>query len=79
MRARRATLTTLLLSCAVALAIAHGAVAADATSAAKTGDAPASAAATAAVAAPDRSADDRALDEGRDPGAMLAFSASRRA
>ena len=63
MRARRAALAKLLLPCAVALAIAHGARAAD----------PVATAPAAAVAAPDRSADDRALDEGRDPGAMLAF------
>ena len=63
MRARRAALAKLLLPCAVALAIAHGARAAD----------PAATAPAAAVAAADRSADDRALDEGRDPGAMLAF------
>ena len=63
MRARRAVrVASLFLSCAVVLALARGACAAD-------GDA----APAAAVAAADRSADDRALDEGRQPGAMLSF------
>ena len=65
MRARRATLA--LLSCVVALAIAHGAAAVVEMQAVSSG------AAATAVAASDRSADDRALDEGRQPAAMLAF------
>lgn len=66
MRGRRAAFARLALSCAVALAIAHDARA-------TVQDAPVVAASSAAVAAPDRSADDRALDDGRQPAAMLAF------
>lgn len=77
MRARRAVVAELLLSCAVAIvAAAHGVRPAAAETAAvevASSAAPASAVTSAAVAAPDRSADDRALDEGRNPAAMLAF------
>lgn len=64
MRAPHAVIA-LLLSCA--LAIAHQASAVVEPSAASSG------ATAGAVAATDRSADDRALDEGRQPAAMLAF------
>ena len=74
MRAGRAAVAKLLLPCAVALlAIAHGAHAVVSDAATSATSVPASAATTAAVAAPDRSADDRALDDGRNPAAMLAF------
>jgi predicted methyltransferase len=74
MRTRRAALAKLFLPCAVALlAIAHGAQTAASDAAPDGTTAPASTAVSTAVAAPDRSADDRALDEGRQPAAMLAF------